>query len=143
MISFHQSLQNLLMTTATLLAPEDFTPVAETDASLPVPTGESPPAAVQSCEVEIITGLDRIHAFLVRGSLAPAQRDHLYRMVPERFRLDIELTNRWKLDAVIADPYWAERQREIAGETPPRGVRLVFVPAGATGPVPLITTPAT
>jgi hypothetical protein len=131
------------MTTATLLAPEDSTPVDETAANLPAPASQPPPAAVRPREVEIITGLDRIHAFLVRGALAPAQRDHLYRMVPERFRLDIELTNRWKLDAVIADPYWAERQREIAGEAPPRGVRLVFVPAGDTAPVPLIATPTT
>lgn len=140
MISFQQSLQNLLMTTATLFALEDDAPAEVAAATMPAPATEPSPVATRPCEVEIITGLDRIHAFLVRGTLAPAQRDHLYRMVPERFRLDIELTNRWKLEAVIADPYWAERQREIAAGAPPRGVRLVFVPAGDKDPVPLVAT---
>jgi hypothetical protein len=83
------------------------------------------------------------HAFLVRGSLSPAQRDHLYRMVPERFRLDIELTNRWGLAAAIVDPYWAVQQKRNLSDAPPGGVRMVFVPAEKsvpeTAPMPVAT----
>ncbi len=113
--------------------------VAETVTSAPAPVPEGP------CEVEIITGLDRIHAFLVRGSLAPAQRDHLYRMVPERFRLDIGLTRHWGLAAAIVDPYWAVQQKRHLPPSAPAGMRMVFVPAdggspaSATAPMPVAT----
>jgi len=84
-------------------------------------------ASVASCknsEVEIISGLDCIHAFLVRGELPPAQRDALFRMVPQRFRQDVLLSKQWGLGAVICCGCWAEAQRHKA--TPPAGTLMQF-----------------
>jgi hypothetical protein len=88
--------------------------------------------STQETTVEIITGLDRINAFIVRGTLNAAQRLEFWSKVPSRFRQQPKLEAAWSASMVVADQEWAERQLPDAFEfsTPaPRGTILKFVPA--------------
>jgi hypothetical protein len=87
----------------------------------------SAPTLVGESTVEVITGMDCTYAFLVRGELSPRMRDEFYRMMPKRFRLDIALTNYWRVSAVMCDPLWAMalREKPIPAD-PPKGTLLQF-----------------
>ena len=76
---------------------------------------------------EIIESRDTVVAIILPAEISTDRVQTLYKLLPPRARLDLELRRRWNVWAVMADPAWAEEQKKRVPMLPPHGRKLAFL----------------
>lgn len=101
-------------------------PIDPTQNRLPhMPATPLPP--VKSAPVKPAGNVEFIHEFgepiaaIIPNALKPEQRDSIYAMLPREAVLNLQLSKRWNVWAVLCGPDWASAQLRRVPMLKPKG----------------------